>query len=217
MASTLSHALPYVLFVAIGAAGGYLPEAWAAWADPLRALAAGGALLVFARRGAYAELKVRETDARGALWLALLAGLAAGLAWVPLAEAVPALGGRGGFDADTAGPVLWAGRLLGSILVVPFAEELFVRSLVPRYVDGDGNEAGWTAHPVGVFSPMAFAVSVLFFTLTHPEWLAALVAGVLWTLLLMATRRMRDVVLAHAVANAVLAIWVIWTGEAQWW
>ena len=123
-----------VLFVALGFASTALPPELAAWADPARAVLAGAALVVFARRGAYRELATRATGARGAALLAVLAGLVAGAAWVPLAELVPALGARGGFDAENATWVHWAGRLLGSLAVVPFAEELFVRDLVPAFL-----------------------------------------------------------------------------------
>jgi hypothetical protein len=60
-------------------------------------------------------------------------------------------------------------------------------------------------------------VSVLLFTLTHPEWLAALVTGVLWTALLARTRNLRCVVLSHAVANAWLAGHVLVSGDRRWW
>jgi len=216
MTSLLSHLLPYVLFVALGAIAGWLPPALEAWIDPLRVAAAGGALLFFWRRDAYTELKATPAQCKGAVFWALAAGLAAGLAWVPLAELSPwTLGSRGGFDGANATGLQWAARLAGTLLVVPFAEELLVRSLIPRYVDA--GERPWRAHPVGQFSAMAFLISLAFFVFAHPEVLAAAVAGVLWTLLLMATRRLRDVILAHAVANGVLAIWVVWSGETSWW
>jgi uncharacterized protein len=184
---------------------------------------AGGALLWFWRRGAYPELSPRgpasrPPAARHAVPLALATGLLVAVLWVPLARWVPSLGGRGGFDAEAAGaglaPVLLAARLFGSVVVVPFAEELFVRSFLPRFVD---DPDGWRERPVGVFTRLSAVVSVLFFTLSHPEWLAALVTGVLWTVLLVRTRRIGDVVLSHAVANAGLAAYVLATGDTSWW
>lgn len=213
---SLPHLLPYLLFVALGAAAPYLPDGMARYADAARAVGAALALVYFAHRGAYPELRPCASRMRGAVFAALAAGLAAGLIWVPLAELVPGLpGSRSGFDAADAGPVQWIARLLGSIAVVPFAEELLVRSYVPRFVDA--GERPWTEHPVGRFSPLAVAVSLSLFTISHPEWLSALVVGALFTLLLSATGRLRDVVLAHAVANAVLAGIVIATGETHWW
>lgn len=218
MPGAASHVVPYLLFVAIGAAAGILPEGLRPWADPARAVAAGAALVAFARRGGYPELRPAAPRRRGATGLAVAAGVAAALLWMPLADAVPALGGRGGFDAHAAGeaavPVLWAGRLAGTLLVAPFAEELLVRSFVPRWTD---SAEDWRARAVGVFTPLSAAVSVGLFTVSHPEWLAALATGLLWTALLAATGRLRDAVLAHVVANALLAAWVVATGDARWW
>jgi CAAX prenyl protease-like protein len=222
----VSHLLPYLLFVAVGVIAAELPADLRVWADPLRAAAAAAALLWFARRGAYAELAVRATPFLGggsasgarARALAVASGLAVAAMWMPLADVVPSLGARGGFQAGAAGPesawLLWTARLAGSCVVVPFAEELFVRSALPRWID---DPDAWRTKPVGVFTMRAAAVSVVFFAGTHPEWLSALVAGLLWTWLLATTRRLSDVVLAHAVANTALAAWVVTTGETRWW
>src|SRR6185436_12822061 len=112
----------------------------------------------------------RETPRRGATVLAVLAGVAVALLWMPLAEIVPRFGSRGGFDAQSA-PLLWAARVLESVLVIPLAEELFFRSFLPRFADAP---EGWRARAVGLFTPLSAAVSVAFFAGTHPEWLAAL-------------------------------------------
>jgi len=220
-ASTTSggaHVVPYLLFVAIGAAAAVLPEPLRPWADPARAVAAAAALVLLARRGAYPELAASPPRRRGATSLAVAAGVGAALLWMPLADLVPRLGERGGFDAHAAGaaaaPALWAGRLLGSLAVAPLAEELFLRSFVPRFVDAPDD---WRRRAVGTFTPASAAVSLVLFTVSHPEWLAALATGLLWTALLAATGRLRDAVVAHVVANALLAGWVVATGEARWW
>jgi CAAX prenyl protease-like protein len=217
--SGAAHVVPYVLFVAIGASAAVLPEPLRPWADPARAVAAAAALVFFARRGAYPDLAPAAPRRRGAGLLAVAAGVAAALLWMPLADLVPPLGARGGFDPRAAGDgaavaLLWAGRLLGSLAVVPFAEELLVRSFVPRYVDAPD---GWSGRAVGSFTPASAAVSLALFTVSHPEWLAALAAGLLWTGLLAATGRLRDAVAAHAVANGLLAAWVVATGDTRWW
>ena len=64
---------------------------------------------------------------------------------------------------------------------------------------------------------LSFVVTIAFFTLTHPEWLAALVTGIIYTVMLMWTHRIRDAVIAHCVSNAVLAGWVITHREWVWW
>ncbi len=225
--SSLPHALPYVLLMLVGLVGASLPEAWSLGPamEPVRAALVLGVLIWFYRRGAYPELEPRKSSVRGATFLAIGAGVAVGLAWPVLTYAVPTLeiggsgSGRGGFDAEAYGPqwawLLLGGRLVTSVLAVPVAEELLVRSLIPRWTDAGVGD--WRDVPVGRFTPLAFAASVGFFTLTHPEWLAALLTGLLWTFLLMKTGRLRDLVISHAVANAVLDGYVLLTGEVNLW
>jgi CAAX prenyl protease-like protein len=219
--SSLSHLLPYVLFILLGLLGAELPDNWGPAMEPVRAIAVLGTVFWFFRRGAYPELAKSEARIPHATALAVAAGIAVGLLWPVLTSAVPTLGemGRGGFDANAYGAewawLLLGGRLVASIVAVPFAEELLVRSLLPRWTDAGSGD--WRAVAVGKFTPLSFAVSVGFFTLTHPEWLAALLTGLLWTFLLMKTGRLRDLVISHAVANAVLDAYVLLTGETMLW
>jgi len=221
MPGWVSHVAPYALYAAIPFAGELLPEALRPWLDPLRAVVVAAALLLYWRRGAYPELRRRNAARPGAPLLALGAGVLVAVLWVPLALLVPPfLGERGGFDDAAAGeaaaPALLAGRLLAFVVVVPLAEELFVRDFLPRILDA-GPEEDWRGRPVGAFTPLSAGVSVAFFTLTHPEWLAALFTGALWTVLLTRTRRLTDAVVAHAVANAGLAAYVLLSGDTRWW
>jgi CAAX prenyl protease-like protein len=217
----LLHALPYLLFALLTASIEIAPDALRPWIDPVRTVLVGGALIVLARRGTYPELRVRETSARGALALAVATGLIVGAAWVPLTAATGSVGDRAGFDPDAGGaslaPVLLGFRLLGFVVVTPVMEELFVRSLVPRVTDALRADTEWRDRPAGAFTPLSFAVSVAFFTLSHPEYLAAAVTGAIWAALLLHTRRLRDCVLSHAIANAWLAVYIVATGEYQWW
>lgn len=219
----LSHLLPYLLFVLPHSAADLLPAgvltpAVRAWMDPLSVVLCGGSLVVFARRGAYPELR-RSPAPRGALLLALGAGIAVALLWMPLTVIVPTgIGERAGFNPWLAGresvPWLWASRIVGAVVVVPFAEELLVRSFLPRWTDAMD---AWRERPVGAFTAASAGFSILFFTVTHPEWLAALVTAVIWTWLVARTRRLGDAVLAHAVANGALAAAWIATGDTSWW
>lgn len=211
MRDLVPHALPYAVWVALGAAAG-----GDAWADAARLVVAGALLVLFAARGAYPELRDRPRLRHGLA--AVAAGVAVGALWVPLAQAVPSLGDTARTGLDPASAPTWrvAVRIAGMVLVVPLAEELLVRSALPRLVDARGGE-GWRALPVGRFTGLSAAVSIAFFTLTHPEWLAALAAALLWTGLLAVARSFRALVLSHAVANAWLAGQVLVTGDSRWW
>ena len=221
LVTLLPHLLPYVLFLLLGLAGAHLPDPYGPLMEPFRAVAVLGVLFWFHRRGAYPELARKPSPVRHATLLAIGAGLAVGLAWPVLTSAVPTLGemGRGQFDANALGSqwawLLLGGRLVASIVAVPFAEELLVRSLIPRFADAV--EGDWRDLPVGRFTPLSFAVSLGFFTLTHPEWLAALLTGLLWMFLLTKTGRLRDLVVSHAVANAVLDAYVLASGDVSLW
>ena len=53
--------------------------------------------------------------------------------------------------------------------------------------------------------------------LAHPEWLPALLTGLLWAWLLRQTRSLSACVLSHAVANLALGIYVLTTGDWKYW
>ena len=211
MKDLVPHFAPYAAYAALGMAFG----ASSPWTDAVRVVVVGAALVAFARAGKYPELRVRPS-ARQTLAGAVV-GLAVGAAWAPLAQMVPPLaeGMRSGLD-PAGDPVRTALRIASMVLVVPFAEELLVRSAVPRLADARGGPS-WRERPVGEFTWVSAGASVLLFTLTHPEWLAALVTGALWTILLARTRNLRCVVVSHAVANAWLAGHVLVSGDSRWW
>ena len=218
MKRALPYVVPYFVYLLPGSLATVLPEAWEPWLEPVRTAACAVAMIVFALRGGYPELRRTAPAHRGATLLAIGAGLAVAFTWMPLTDIVPQIGSRGGFHPEIWGasvaPWLWGSRLAAYVLVIPFAEELLVRSFLPRWVD---DPDGWPARGIGVFTRLSAAVSIGFFTLTHPEWLAALVTAGLWTALIVRTRRLGDAVLAHSIANGVLAgIW-LYTGERGWW
>lgn len=218
----LSHVLPYLLYVAPAGIAAFVPESLRPWLGPAGVAGAAAALVFHARRGAYPELRRTPAARPRAALLAVLSGLAVAAVWMPLSHLGERLGvnlgSRGGFDPAAAGdgfaPALWTFRVAGFVAVVPFAEELFVRSLVPRWTDAPDD---WRSRAVGAFTPLSAAVSIVFFTGTHPEVFAALATAALWTALLASTRRLTDCVVAHAVANAALAAAWIAAGDRSWW
>lgn len=104
-------------------------------------------------------------------------------------------------------------RFLGLAALVPLLEEAFLRAFLMRYVMHDN----WTEIPFGVVNRLAVGVGILLPTLYHPEMLAALVWFSLVTWLMVRTKNFWDCVVAHAVTNLLLGIYVVTAGAWELW
>lgn len=157
-----------------------------------------------------------------ALWIALCQKpvqehLAAWLTTVGLKSMV-AGGLRSGFNplVELAGtPAMAYGflavRMLGMVVIVPWIEEFFHRGFLLRFLGG----AEWWNIPFGTFQAKALALATIFFAATHP--LTELAASLAWyslvSWLMLRTRNIWDCVIAHAVTNLALFIWVVVTKD----
>ncbi len=104
-------------------------------------------------------------------------------------------------------------RLSGAALIVPIMEELFWRSFLMRWLD---NQNFTQVNPTTV-STFAFASTAILFALSHKLWLAGLFAGLIYAWLYQYTRNLWAPVIAHAVTNGSLGVWVIYSGNWQYW
>jgi exosortase E/protease (VPEID-CTERM system) len=106
---------------------------------------------------------------------------------------------------------IWlAFRVVGHVLVVPFAEELAFRGyLTRRLIAGD-----FEAVPPGQFSWPGFVVSSVLFGLLHGDVLAGTLAGAGYGLAWYWRGRLADAVWAHATTNALITVLVLAGG---WW
>ena len=105
-------------------------------------------------------------------------------------------------------------RLFGLVLMVPVAEELFLRGFLMRIVDDPHwwkqrlNELGWTA----------LIVAPVYGLLTHPGEAVAAVAWFSWiNWLMIRTGSFWNCVVAHAITNLILGIYVITFGQWHLW
>ncbi len=105
-------------------------------------------------------------------------------------------------------------RAVSCTLLVPVIEELFWRGWLMRWIlDKD-----FTRVPLGTYTPMAFwAVAVLFASEHGPYWEVGLVTGVIYNWWMIRTRNLADCMLAHAVTNGLLSLYVLRTGQWQYW
>ncbi len=103
-------------------------------------------------------------------------------------------------------------RFAGLALVVPVIEEFFLRGFLMRYV----MHQNWWQVPFGSVNRTAVIVGTAIPMLMHPgELLAALVWFSMVTWLMVRTRNIWDCVMAHAVTNLLLGIYVVATDNWQ--
>jgi hypothetical protein len=106
-------------------------------------------------------------------------------------------------------------RMLTSAGVVPVAEELFWRGWLMRWLI---DSRDFQKVPLGSYAPLAFWVVAVLFASEHgPYWEVGLVAGIAYNWWLVRTRCLADCILAHAVTNAVLGVYVLSAGAYQYW
>ena len=210
-----SDPTPYLLpFLAI-VGGGMLVRAASAgfeWLYALKVVAAIAVLWSF--RGAYA--------AAGLNWRFGIAGIAAGIAvfalWIGLDFLSPAT--ERGMPSELAQAPLWmragwiTARVLGAVVSVPIAEELAFRGyLLRRFVD-----ARFEIVDAARFTWLGLAASSLIFGLLHGDrWIAGTVAGLIYAVTMIRTRRIGDAIAGHALTNALLALWVLFGGNWRYW
>mgnify|MGYP006154893217 FL=1 len=216
-----ARVIPFALFMALLALranwpagdGGVLDPRWL-YGVSVRVVA--GSLVYFWRR--YGEL------GRGSglsFWHALLSmavGVVVFVLWVWLTEPWMMLGEASASfrPVDNEGQLLWGlviVRWIGAAMLVPVMEELFWRSYLMRWVD----KPDFEAQDPGAVTLRAMLLSSLVFMLAHNQWLAALVAGMAYAWLYRYTRTLWAPILAHAVTNGILGVWVVVFGNWQFW
>ncbi len=104
-------------------------------------------------------------------------------------------------------------RLFGSSVVVPVFEELFWRSFVLRYIISQKFEDV----PLGKFTWISFVIASIFFGFEHNLWLAGIMAGAAYSLILYYTRSLIVAIFSHGITNLFLGIYVIKSGNWQFW
>jgi hypothetical protein len=213
--------LPFAVFMGLLALRGWAPTdgSWGfdtRWLYGLNLLLVGGLLAAFWRD--YGELARQNRPGLGEALLGVAVGLAVFGLWITLTAPWMVIGQPAAAFApvDGQGQLLWpliAVRWIGATLLVPVMEELFWRSYLMRWFDQPQFER---VAPQAA-SLKAVALSAFMFMLVHPQWLAAIVAGLAYAWLYRRQGRLWTAVIAHAVTNGVLGAWVVGTGRWQFW
>ncbi len=217
--AALARIIPFAIFMALLGLRGALPASVnfdARWIYGLSVLLVAGALIWYWRD--YGELARQNLPERRELLQAVGVGLLVFIVWIqldapwmqlstPTASFVP---------LDERGQLIWPLVLLrwiGAALLVPVMEELFWRSFLMRWIDNPRFEAVDPARA----SFKAIVLSTFIFMLAHTLWLAAIVAGLAYAWLYVRSGKLWTAVIAHAVTNGALGIWVVSTGRWEFW
>jgi exosortase E/protease (VPEID-CTERM system) len=177
------------------------------WFYPLRVAAAAGAIWYFRR--SYRDLNWASS------WFAAAAGASVFAIWIALEPRGSSAMPSALLYASNAGRFSWVAlRIVGAVALVPVAEELAFRGfLLRRLAAVDFESLDWRA-----FSWMPFLISSVAFGILHGErWLAGTIAGAIFALVQLRRGRIGDAIVAHAVANALVAVWVLLSGNWQLW
>lgn len=183
---------------------------------PLRPLAA--IIALFALRRAYTELRWADLAKPGPSLAGIALGLLVFVLWIHMDWTFGVLPEPPGFNPHvfTEDTLLWtmiAARVAGAVLVVPIMEEIFWRSFLLRYIINPN----FAKVPLGTFTLSSFLVCALLFGLAHHFILAGIMAGMAYSLLLYKTKSLAQCILAHAVTNLALAVYVLHTGSWYFW
>ena len=218
--AALLRLLPFVAFMAVLVLRGMAPidGRWGfdvRWLYGLNLLVVGGMLLAWRRE--YGELARQNRPTLAEAALAVAVGLVVFALWIRLDAPWMQIGEPPRFvPVDAQGRLdapLIALRWLGATLLVPVMEELFWRSFLMRWLQAPVFE-GLEPRRVGF---KALALSSFVFMLAHPLWLAAIIAGLAYALLYRRSGKLWTAVIAHAVTNGALGLWVVQTGQWQYW
>ncbi len=218
----LAYTLPMLSFVALLGVGGALrqpeaPSLWRSapefWLYPVQTFLCAGLLFWFRRD--YEPFRWRK------LGFALGIGLLVFVLWIAPQQFLGFPARVIGFNPEmlAAKPGLyWTTlvlRFLRLVVVVPLVEEIFWRGFLLRYLISEK----FDAIRFGTFSRPSFWVVVLAFTFSHlrEDWPAAFLTGGLYNLVAYRTKSLGACVLAHALTNFALGLWIAATRQWGFW
>lgn len=219
--AALVRVAPFAAFMMLLALRGMFPADGSWGIDPRWIYGATvlvvGALLVWFWRE-YGELVSQTWPTLTETALAVAVGLVVFVLWISLDAPWMKLGeATAGFTPlDAQGRIDWPlvlVRWVGAALIVPVMEELFWRSYLMRWIQSP-QFGSVVPQKVGM---KAVVLSTFVFMLAHTMWLAAIVAGLAYALLYLRSGKLWLPIIAHAVTNGALGVWVVVTGKWAFW
>jgi CAAX prenyl protease-like protein len=185
------------------------------WVFPLQTLVCGW---LVARWWRFYDLKKPSLRA---LAFATGVGVLVLVIWIAPQQWLGVAARRDGFDPTYFGSSGWpfvvtvALRFIRLAVVVPLVEEIFWRGYLLRvFVDDPFENVR-----IGAFSWLSFGIVTAGFCLEHQlaVWPAAIAAGALYNLVAYRTHSLTACVVAHAITNLLLGIFVMRSGQWGFW
>jgi len=217
----LAHVLPMVLFLALLALCQFLTARGQIfflrhaefWIYPAQTILGGALLLWFRRCYQFHRLK-------NVVFTLFIAVAVFGI-WIGPQYFLNFAPRTVGFDPtllENNSATYWSTilfRFLRLVVVVPLVEEIFWRGFLLRFVIDEHFERV----PFGKFNWLSFAVVTVAFTFSHsrPDWPAAFITGALYNVVAYRTQSLGSCVLAHAVTNLLLGLWIMQTQQWGFW
>jgi uncharacterized protein len=219
--AAVARIVPFALFMLLLMVRGEVPSdgSWGIdprWIYGIAVLVVGGSLAWFWRE--YGELVLQTWPSLAEAATAVVAGLVVFALWIHLDAGWMQIGAPSAtfLPLDAQGQLIWplvVVRWIGAALIVPVMEELFWRSFLMRWIESPQFESV-VPQRIGL---KAIVLSTFVFVLAHTLWLAAVVAGLVYAALYVRSGKLWMPVIAHAVTNGALGVWVVTTGNWAFW
>jgi CAAX prenyl protease-like protein len=216
---TLAYVGPFAVFVVLLILADPLASVFGRWEFPIRVAILAVSIWYFSR----SVLSFRVVSPV----LSILLGVVVFVIWIAPDALIPgyrehwlfqnAIFGRLHSSIDPqllSDPLVLAMRCIRAIVIVPIVEELFWRGWVMRWVISNDFESV----AIGTYSARSMWITALLFASEHgPYWEVGLLAGLLYNWWFVRTKSLSDCILAHAVTNGALSLYVILTHKWEYW
>ncbi len=117
------------------------------------------------------------------------------------------------YSPAECGWALTIAKLIGSAFVISAAEEWFFRGFLYRWL----RKGDFLSIDPARYDAQSFWIVVLVFGLEHDRWLAGMMAGAVYGWIVLRTGRIGPAIVAHAITNLALGIYVILSRQYGFW
>ena len=117
------------------------------------------------------------------------------------------------YAPEVCGWALTIAKLVGSAFVISAVEEWFFRGFLYRWL----RKGDFLSVDPARYDTQAFWLVVFVFGLEHDRWLAGMMAGAVYGWIVLRTGRIGPAIVAHAITNLALGVYVILSRQYGFW